>query len=151
MAADIVDSATRRRMMAGIRGSNTKPELLIRKGLHHRGFRYRLYAKNVEGKPDLVFASRKAVIFVHGCFWHGHGCHLFKWPATRTDFWKQKIGSSVRRDGVVRESIARQGWRQLRVWECALKGKQRIPLDSLLDEIEHWLNGNVADQEIGGL
>ena len=150
MAADVVDVPTRRRMMAGIRGSNTRPELLIRKGLHHRGYRYRLYARNVEGRPDLVFASRKAVIFVHGCFWHAHGCHLFKWPSTRPEFWKQKIGSSVDRDFAVRGSIASQGWRQLRVWECALKGKQRKPLDSLLDEIEQWLNGNVADLEIRG-
>ena len=151
MAADVVDAETRSRMMAGIKGSNTKPELLIRRGLHRRGFRFRLYAKNVEGKPDLVFASRKAVIFVHGCFWHAHGCHLFKWPSTRQEFWRKKIGSSVNRDAVVRESVVRQGWRQLRVWECALKGKTRRPLDGLLDEIEQWLNGETADHEIGGV
>ena len=150
MTADVVDPETRSRMMAGIRGSNTKPELMIRSGLHRRGFRFRLYSRNVEGKPDLVFASRKAVIFVHGCFWHAHGCHLFKWPATRQEFWRRKIGGSVDRDAVVRESIARNGWRQLRVWECSLKGKTRRPLEGLLDEIEEWLNGDTADYEIGG-
>lgn len=149
MAGDIVDAATRRRMMSGIRGTNTKPELLIRRGLHRRGYRFRLYAKNVEGKPDLVFASRRAVIFVHGCFWHAHGCHLFKWPLTRSEFWKKKIGSSVARDVVVRERVAESGWRQLRVWECALKGKLRRELDDVLDEISKWLDGNVADFEIG--
>lgn len=151
MAADVVDTETRSRMMAGIKGTNTRPELLIRSGLHRRGLRFRLYASNVAGKPDLVFASRKAVIFVHGCFWHAHGCHLFKWPSTREEFWRKKIEASVNRDAAVRVSVARQGWRQLRVWECALKGKTRRPLEGLLDEIEEWLNGDTADFEIGGL
>ena len=89
--ADVVDRKTRSRMMSGIRGKNTRPELLIRKGLHARGFRFRLHDKRLPGKPDLVLPKYSAVIFVHGCFWHGHDCHLFKWPQSRREFWRKKI------------------------------------------------------------
>lgn len=89
--ADIVSPEKRSQMMAGIKGKNTRPELLLRRALHDRGFRYRLHAKNLSGKPDLVFQKHKAVLLVHCCFWHGHDCHLFKWPSTRVDFGKQKI------------------------------------------------------------
>ena len=80
--------------MAGIKGKNTKPELVIRSALHRRGFRFRLHRKDLPGKPDLVFTRRNAVIFVHGCFWHGHDCHLFRWPKNREDFWREKIGKN---------------------------------------------------------
>lgn len=83
---DIVDPQTRSRMMAGIRGKNTRPEMLIRSGLHRLGYRYRLHGAKLPGKPDLVFAKRKAVIFIHGCFWHGHDCHLYRTPKSRTEF-----------------------------------------------------------------
>ena len=98
MAADSVTPDVRSRMMAGIRGKNTKPELAMRSALHRRGFRFRLHCKELPGKPDLVFRKFRAVIFVHGCFWHGHGCHLFKWPKTRSEFWQQKIHSNIDRD-----------------------------------------------------
>src|SRR3546814_8720017 len=84
--------------MAAIKGSHTKPELLIRKALHAAGLRYRLHVKDLPGKPDLVFPRHRAVVFVNGCFWHRHDCHLFKWPATRQDFWREKIGRNVRSD-----------------------------------------------------
>ena len=83
---DVVDSATRSRMMSGIKGKNTKPELVIRSGLHRLGYRFRIHRKDLPGKPDLVFAKYRAVIFVHGCFWHYHACHLFKMPST--SFWR---------------------------------------------------------------
>lgn len=89
--ADVVTPEKRSKMMSGIQGKNTKPELTIRKGLHALGFRYRLHGKTLPGKPDLVFPKYKAVIFIHGCFWHAHHCHLFKWPSTRVDFWQEKI------------------------------------------------------------
>src|SRR3546814_19210603 len=89
--ADVHDAATRRRNMAAIKGSHTKPELLIRKALHAAGLRYRLHVKDLPGKPDLVFPRPRAVVFVTGCFWHGQDCHRFKWPAPRTDFWRAKI------------------------------------------------------------
>ena len=88
---DIVDSATRSRMMAGIRSTNTRPELAIRKALHAAGFRYRLHPRDVPGKPDMAFARYRAAVFVNGCFWHGHDCPLFRLPDTRREFWSAKI------------------------------------------------------------
>ena len=98
---DIVDEQTRSRMMAGIRSRNTRPELIVRKGLHARGFRYRLHARGLVGRPDMVFRKYGAVIFVHGCFWHGHDCSLFRLPGTRSDFWQKKIGRNRERDSEV--------------------------------------------------
>ena len=114
-------------MMAGIRGRDTKPELLIRKGLHALGLRfrlgdsYRIAGRKLPGRPDLVFPARKAVILVHGCFWHGHDCALFRWPATREQFWRDKITGNIARDSKVRGQLAMAGWRVLEVWECQLK------------------------------
>lgn len=148
---DVVDAPTRSRMMSGIRGRDTKPELLIRKGLHARGYRYRLHARTLPGKPDLSFPSRKAAIFIHGCFWHGHGCPLFKWPSTRAEWWRAKIEGNRARDRAVRAELAGMGWRQLRVWECALKGRQRRDPDALLALISEWLDGCDPDRETGGM
>ena len=148
--ADIVDSATRSRMMSGIRSRDTRPEMVIRRGLHARGYRYRLHSRRLPGKPDLVFKSRKAVIFVHGCFWHGHPCHLFKWPATRAAWWRAKIEGNRARDASVRDQIADMGWRQLRVWECALKGVNRRSPDVVIEEVAAWLEGDEADSDIRG-
>ena len=147
---DVVDAPTRSRMMSGIRGRDTKPELLIRKGLHARGYRYRLHPRTLPGKPDLAFPSRKAAIFIHGCFWHGHDCPLFKWPSTRAEWWRAKIEGNRVRDRAVRAELAGMGWRQLRVWECALKGRQRRDPDALLDLVADWLDGCDPDCETGG-
>lgn len=147
---DVVDAPTRSRMMSGIRGRDTKPELLIRKGLHARGYRYRLHPRTLPGKPDLAFPSRKAAIFIHGCFWHGHDCPLFKWPSTRAEWWRAKIEGNRVRDRAVRAKLAGMGWRQLRVWECALKGRQRRDPDALLDLVANWLDGCDPDCETGG-
>lgn len=147
---DVVDAPTRSRMMSGIRGRDTKPELLIRKGLHARGYRYRLHPRTLPGKPDLAFPSRKAAIFIHGCFWHGHDCPLFKWPSTRAEWWRAKIEGNRARDRAVRAELAGMGWRQLRVWECALKGRQRRDPDALLDLVAKWLDGCDPDCETGG-
>ena len=110
MCADIVTPAVRSRMMAGIRGKDTRPELVLRTALHRRGFRYRLHRRDLPGTPDLVFPGRKAVIFVHGCFWHGHDCHLFHWPQTRADFWRGKIGGNIARDRAQRVSESQVAW-----------------------------------------
>ena len=97
--ADIVDRQTRSRMMSGIRGKNTKPEMILRRALHARGFRYRLHGKGVPGRPDLILAKHRAVIFVHGCFWHRHeGCRYATTPATRPEYWAEKFAANVRRD-----------------------------------------------------
>ncbi len=137
-------------MMSGIRGKDTRPEMLIRRGLHTRGFRYRLHCKALPGKPDLCFPKYRAVIFVHGCFWHGHDCHLFKWPQTRPEFWREKIGRNREVDGVATAALRVADWRVGVVWECALKGRSRLPLETMLDECESWLVGNDAILEIQG-
>jgi DNA mismatch endonuclease (patch repair protein) len=118
---DVVDKATRSRMMSGIRGENTKPELMIRSALHKRGFRYRLHVASLPGKPDIVFKKYRAVIFVNGCFWHGHQCEYFKWPKTNRRFWKKKINGNIRRDAFVRESLKKASWRYFLVWECEIR------------------------------
>ena len=136
--------------MSGIRGKNTKPEIAIRRGLHRLGFRFRLHASDVPGKPDLVLPRYKAAIFVNGCFWHRHDCHLFKMPGTRTEFWSGKIERNVQRDRLVQEQLRASGWRSLIVWECALKGKTRLGLDTVIARIANWLRGNEPSLEIGG-
>ena len=147
--ADVVDAATRSRMMSGIRGKNTKPELTIRKALHARGFRYRLHCK-LPGKPDLCLPKYKAVVFVHGCFWHGHDCHLFKWPSTRPEFWREKIGRNRAVDAAVEAKLLADGWRVATVWECALKGRERLAIDDLTDGLSAWLLSVDRKKEIKG-
>jgi DNA mismatch endonuclease (patch repair protein) len=136
-------------MMSGIRGKNTRPELLIRKALHARGFRYRLHY-DLPGKPDICLPKHRAVIFVHGCFWHGHGCHLFKWPATRPEFWRAKIGRNCEVDRAAEARLADLGWRVAVIWECAIKGRERIPVDRLMDCVAQWLTSTEARLTLTG-
>lgn len=126
-------------MMAGIRGKNTATELMLRSGLHLRGFRFRIHRPDLPGKPDIVFPKYGAVVFAHGCFWHGHNCHLFKWPQTRADFWESKIEANKCRDVNSMRLLKDGGWRIGIVWECALKGRKRLKMDELLDRCEAWL------------
>ncbi|MHB1198754.1 MAG: very short patch repair endonuclease [Polaromonas sp.] len=137
---DIVDAATRSRMMAGIQSKNTKPETIIRKGLHARGFRYSLHPKGIPGKPDIVMRKWRVVIFVHGCFWHRHGCYLSKIPTTNAAFWDSKLAANQRRDNLVKQQLAGAGWRIATVWECAIRGKYAIEnLPLLLDRLTLWI------------
>jgi DNA mismatch endonuclease, patch repair protein len=147
---DVVDPATRSRMMSGIRGKNTKPEIAVRLGLHALGFRYRLHPKQIPGKPDLWLPKYTAAIFVHGCFWHGHDCSLFKMPAIREDFWKAKISANRARDVRVNELLAFRNLRRLEIWECAFRGPGRIGLDKTLDQAAEWLRGTELRGEIRG-
>ena len=147
---DIVSPKTRSRMMSGIKGKDTKPEIIIRKELHARGYRYKLHDKKLVGRPDLVLPKYMAVIFINGCFWHGHDCHLFKWPKSRKDFWYQKISSTKERDIKTKKTLADLGWRQLIIWECAIKGKRRIPLNILIDTVVEWLESNKKTFNIDG-
>lgn len=142
--ADIVDRKTRSQMMSGIRGKNTKPEIVIRKALFAKGFRYRLHDKKLPGKPDLVFQKYNAVIFVHGCFWHAHDCHLFKWPSSNEDFWKTKINRNREVDELNRSNLLIMDWRILEVWECALKGKTKLEFNHLIDLVTTWLQSEVT-------
>jgi DNA mismatch endonuclease (patch repair protein) len=146
---DIVDAATRSRMMSGIRGRNTKPELLIRSLLHRRGFRFRLDARDLPGRPDIVLPRYGAVIFVHGCFWHGHDCPLFKWPQTRPDFWREKIGRNRANDEKSRAALLAAGWRVGVVWECALRGANR-DLDGVLQRLVDWLHSDLSELDERG-
>ena len=147
--ADVVDPATRSRMMSGIRGKNTKPELLIRKALHARGFRYRLHC-DLPGKPDICLPKHRAVIFVHGCFWHGHECHLFKWPATRPEFWRAKIGRNREVDWAAESRLSDGRWRVAVIWECALKGRDRLPLEDVASTCADWLHSDRMRLEVRG-
>lgn len=147
---DVVDPKTRSRMMSGIQGKNTRPEIIVRQGLHAAGFRYRLHGKDLPGRPDLVFRSRRAVIFVNGCFWHGHRCHLFKWPSTRQEWWREKINGTRRRDRKAVRLLRQQGWRVFSVWECALKGKSRLALEEVIRHTASWLEGSQETGEITG-
>ena len=148
--ADIVTRDVRSRMMSGIRGTDTIPELMLRKGLHALGFRYKLHDRNLPGKPDLVFPKYNAVLFANGCFWHAHDCHLFKWPKSREDFWRKKIGGNRERDKKIAAQLREKEWRILRVWECALKGRTRIDLGSVLELSALWLRGNEQEMDIRG-
>jgi DNA mismatch endonuclease (patch repair protein) len=140
---DIVDKATRSRMMSGIQATNTRPEIFLRHGLHALGFRYRLHAKNIPGKPDISLPKYNALIEIYGCFWHGHGCRYCKTPSTNARFWKNKIIENQRRD---RRNLGRQmetGWRCLVIWECAIRMSQRS--STTLDAVSlaaHWLTGS---------
>lgn len=150
MPADIVSPGVRSRMMAGIRGQNTKPELAIRSALHRRGFRFRLHRRDLPGKPDLVLPKYRAVIFVHGCFWHGHGCHLFRWPKTREAFWRDKISSNVARDRRQLSALREAGWRIATIRECALKGRVRLSIETVAGRCAVWLESSEPELELGG-
>jgi DNA mismatch endonuclease (patch repair protein) len=136
---DIVDEETRSRMMAGIRGKNTRPELVLRRALHKRGFRYRLHVASLPGKPDMVFPGQHAVIQVNGCFWHCHECHLFKWPSSRVEFWRTKILRNREKDAEASIELVRAGWRVLTVWECAFKGPTRRKEEDVISDVATWL------------
>lgn len=147
---DIVSAATRSRMMAGIRSTDTRPELAIRKALHANGFRYRLHARNVPGRPDMAFPRYRAALFVNGCFWHGHDCHLFRLPGTRTDFWTAKIERNRQRDAKVRQQLLDNAWRTLTIWECAIKGRETLGLPHVVARASAWLRTSHEILEIRG-
>ncbi len=148
--ADVVSPAIRSKMMSGIGGTGTAPEMMLRKGLHRRGFRFRLHDRTLPGTPDLVFPKYRALLFAHGCFWHAHECALFKWPATRKDFWHLKItGNRVRDERQVAELRA-LGWRIGCVWECAIKGRNRLDPEIVLESCAAWLKSEAAELVIRG-
>lgn len=147
---DIVSPEVRKRMMSNIRGKNTKPELILRKGLHKLGFRFRLHKRDLPGKPDIALPRYRAVIFVHGCFWHGHDCHLFKWPSTREQFWFEKINRNREMDRINFSLLRESGWRIGIVWECALKGKYRIHQEEVIMKCAQWLKSDMPLFEIKG-
>jgi DNA mismatch endonuclease, patch repair protein len=139
---DVLTPEQRRRNMSRIRAKNTRPELVIRRGLHAAGLRFRLHSASLPGRPDLVFPKYNAAVFVHGCFWHGHECPLFRLPATRQDFWRSKIEANRRRDHVAEAALAERGWRILVIWECSLKGLGRLEPQVLLKSCLSFIRGD---------
>jgi DNA mismatch endonuclease, patch repair protein len=136
---DVLTPEQRRLNMSRIRGRDTAPELHIRRGLHAKGLRFRLHQKKLPGTPDLIFPRHQAAVFVHGCFWHGHGCQLSKMPATRTEFWRKKIDGNVARDRNAITALTESGWRVLVIWECALRGPERRTEEAVLDAAAQFI------------
>lgn len=147
---DVVDKATRSRMMAGIGGRNTTPELLVRSLLHKEGYRFRLHRKGLPAKPDIVLPKFRAVILIHGCFWHGHRCHMFKWPKSNIVFWRAKILTNLKRDRRDVSALGASGWRVMTVWECALRGPRAMRNEVLVRRISRWLGSSVECAELSG-
>lgn len=145
---DVVSKKKRSQMMAGISGKNTRPEMIIRKGLHARGLRYGLHANHLSGKPDLFFKKYGVVLFVNGCFWHCHDCSLFKLPKSNTEFWKTKLEKNTVRDAKNYYDLSQQGYSIAVVWECALKNKRPAEIDQLLNKIVHWMQSYPKKEKI---
>lgn len=148
---DVLTPAQRQKNMKSIRARGTKPERILGRGLHARGFRYRLNVPRLPGTPDLVFPRYHAVIFAHGCFWHGHNCCRFRIPATRRDFWLNKIEANRARDERNISTLLSKGWRVMLVWECALRGRCRHTSDSVLDQCKWFLESDILMSELAGI
>jgi len=136
---DTVTSAVRSRIMASVGTKNTGPELLLRKALHGLGLRFRLHSRKLPGSPDIVLRKFKTVIFVHGCFWHAHGCRLSTFPSTRKSFWQEKFTANTARDLRKTQLLIDSGWRVITVWQCALKPPAKCP--AVAARIAAWLPG----------
>ena len=142
---DLVDAATRSRMMSGIRGKDTKPELIVRSFLHRAGLRFRLHAK-LPGKPDLVLPKYRSTVFVHGCFWHRHeGCRYATMPANNVAFWREKFVANVARDVKVRQKLEELGWRVLVIWSCEMDERRMANLAATIRKSSKRGGGNGKD------
>lgn len=138
---DVHSKETRSYNMSRIRSKDTKPELLVRRYLFSKGFRFRLHDKKLLGKPDIVLPKYRTVIFIHGCFWHGHeNCRYFVVPKTRTDWWLNKIGKNIAGDTANTEKLRIAGWKIITVWECTLK---KAALERTLEELAHELTSTL--------
>lgn len=148
--ADVLTPEQRSFNMSRVRGRNTAPELRVRRALHAAGLRYRLHRRDLPGRPDLALPRYRTVVFVHGCFWHGHGCHLFRQPATRPEFWQAKIEGNRARDAAAVAALTGSGWRVLTIWECALRGGGRLPEEQLQEASVRFIRSSLAACEITG-
>jgi DNA mismatch endonuclease (patch repair protein) len=141
---DIVDRDTRSRMMSGIRGKDTKPELWLRSALHREGFRFRLHVRDIPGRPDIVLPRHGAIVLVNGCFWHGHGCPGCRVPGTNRAFWEEKIRANRKRDLRNIRACLAAGWRVAVVWECAVKRASRVAGCTLPQDLSRWIRNGPA-------
>ena len=138
--ADKHSKETRSYNMSMIKGKDTKPEMLVRRYLHANGFRYSLHSKNLPGKPDIVLAKYKTVIFVQGCFWHGHkNCKYFVTPKTNTEFWVNKITGNISRDVLVMKSLKKEEWKVITIWQCKLKKDKIEKLEGRIKEVHYCI------------
>ena len=147
---DTVTSEIRSRIMGNVRQKNTNPEKVLRTALHNSGLRYRLHDRALPGTPDIVIRRYRAAIFVHGCFWHSHGCQRSTVPKSNRVFWESKFRANRDRDERNRLGLLERGWRVLVVWECSLTGKRALRLEDAVNEIREWLVGSIAELEISG-
>jgi DNA mismatch endonuclease (patch repair protein) len=147
---DVLTQAQRQLNMSRIRDRDTGPELLLRKALHRSGLRYRLHVRTLPGRPDIVLQKYHAVFQVHGCFWHGHNCPMFKTPGTRPEFWIKKIDENRRRDQRTFRQLRDDGWRIATVWECSLRGPARRTPDEVARLCRSFLSSKRSDVEISG-
>jgi len=136
---DVLTPQQRSFNMSRVRGQNTAPELKVRRGLHALGLRFRLHSRELPGRPDLVLQRFRTAVFVHGCFWHGHKCHLSVMPATRQVFWRQKIEGNIARDQAALVALHAAGWRVVVIWECALRGKARLEDQEFLENTASFI------------
>lgn len=148
---DVVSPAVRSRMMAGIRGWDTRPEVQLRKILHAQGFRFSLHRRDLPGKPDIVLPKYKAVIFVHGCFWHRHRCSAFKWPSSNKAFWRKKLNANVLRDQQAVQNLLSIEWRVAIVWECAIPMVGNSTSLAVIRRLDRWIRAKSLFLEIGAL
>ena len=147
---DRLTTEQRRLNMSRVRSKGTSPELTVRRLLHALGFRFRLHRRDLPGTPDIVLPRHRLALFVHGCFWHGHCCPLFRIPATRSEFWTSKFEVNRRRDGAARRGLLENGWRTLCVWECALRGRGRLSEGELSLAVTGFMNGDQREGNIAG-
>jgi DNA mismatch endonuclease (patch repair protein) len=147
---DTVDKDTRSRIMSQVRSKNTTPELAVRSLLHRNGYRFRIHVKSLPGTPDIVLPKYHAVVLVHGCFWHGHTCHLYRLPKSRQEWWQEKVRRNREKDIRQIDELVERGWRVCTVWECALKRKGKLDSTELMRQLEQWLGRGEELWEIRG-
>ena len=147
---DTVDTKTRSRIMASVGQKETGAELILRKALHKIGLRYRLHDRSLPGNPDIVFPRFRAVVFVHGCYWHSHGCYRSTVPKSGNEFCTEKFATNRLRDRRNVASLLEQGWRVLTGWECSLKGKTARPSDVIAQTVKRWLVSSDYTAELSG-
>jgi len=143
---DVVDKQTRSRIMASVGQKHTGAEIALRTAIHAAGLRYRLHDRSLPGSPDLVLPKYRAVIFVHGCYWHSHGCYKSTVPKSRRGFWQNKFQANRERDARNVRLLVEQGWRVLTAWECVLKGKTAEPAEHVAEAVKAWLE---SDETVG--